>query len=84
MIDRMKYQYFDFSAISLLEEKAKKTGKKKTTTRSKENGNFSPSVEREKVFVDGKFYNHALYQLFRNFPLVYLLLYEAENLVLTV
>lgn len=38
----------------------------------------------KKGFVDGKFYNHALYQLFLNFPLVYLLLYEAENLVLTV
>lgn len=63
MIDRMKYQYFDFASISRKGEKILC---------------FDVDVERtckgkgergEQSFVDGKFYNHALYQLFRNFPL---------------
>lgn len=57
MIDRMKYQYFDFHR------------------RERENFDVAKTCkERGKASsVDGKFNNHALYQLFRNFPLAKLL-----------
>jgi hypothetical protein len=78
MIDRMKCQYFDFFAISQKE----KTHRRSSEAKKRENfPNIHRNVEREKVLWMEKFYNHALYQLFRNFPLVYLLLllYRAVN-----
>lgn len=64
MIDRMKYQYFD--SITGANEKRENFLHRQSGGSARK----KRSERVEKSFVDGKFYNHALYQLFRNFPLV--------------